>query len=123
VDNYQGEENKIIVVSLVRSNVERQIGFLKEPERLTVLLSRAQCQVIVIGNGECLRNAKNAKGAELWDRLLSFMEKQGQVGPGLPVKCASHEHCNMLQKMEDFEKIAPNGGCTLECTAKLACGH
>jgi len=123
VDNYQGEENKIVVISLVRSNSDRQIGFLKEPERLTVLLSRAKCLEILIGNGECLRTAKNAKGAEWWDRLLSFLEKHQQVVPGLPVKCASHGCCNMLRNKEDFENFAPNGGCTLECTAILPCGH
>ena len=123
VDNYQGEENKIVVVSLVRSNSDRQIGFLKEPERLTVLLSRAQCLQILIGNGECLRTAKNAKGAEWWDRLLSFLEKQEQVVPGLPVKCASHDCSNMLGNRDDFENLAPNGGCILECTAMLPCGH
>ena len=123
VDNYQGEENKIVVISLVRSNSDRQIGFLKEPERLTVLLSRAKCLEILIGNGECLRTAKNAKGAEWWDRLLSFLEKHQQVVPGLPVKCASHGCCNMLKNKEDFENFAPNGGCTLECTAILPCGH
>lgn len=123
VDNFQGDENKMVVVSLVRSNSECQIRFLKEPERLTVLLSRAQCLLILIGNGDCLRSAKNAKCAELWERLLSFLEKQGQVASGLPVKCASHDRCNILSKKEEFEKIAPNGGCTLECTAKLSCGH
>lgn len=36
IDNYQGEEAKIVLVSLVRSNVSGNIGFLKEPERVNV---------------------------------------------------------------------------------------
>jgi superfamily I DNA and/or RNA helicase len=41
VDNYQGEENKIIIISLVRSNKEKNIGFLKSANRVCVALSRA----------------------------------------------------------------------------------
>jgi superfamily I DNA and/or RNA helicase len=42
VDNYQGEENDIIILSLVRSNPENQIGYLKISNRVCVALSRAR---------------------------------------------------------------------------------
>lgn len=42
VDNYQGEENKIILLSLVRSNDENNIGFLKTDNRICVAISRAK---------------------------------------------------------------------------------
>jgi superfamily I DNA and/or RNA helicase len=42
VDGYQGEENKIIILSLVRSNAQGQIGFLKVINRVCVSLSRAK---------------------------------------------------------------------------------
>lgn len=42
VDNFQGEENKIILLSLVRSNAEGNIGFLKTDNRVCVALSRAK---------------------------------------------------------------------------------
>jgi len=42
VDNYQGEENKIILLSLVRSNAENNIGFLKTDNRICVAISRAK---------------------------------------------------------------------------------
>lgn len=42
VDGYQGEENKIIILSLVRSNTNGQIGFLKVANRVCVALSRAK---------------------------------------------------------------------------------
>lgn len=42
VDNFQGEENKIILLSLVRSNEEGNIGFLKTDNRVCVALSRAK---------------------------------------------------------------------------------
>ena len=50
IDNYQGEEADIVIASLVRSNPEHVIGFLKEPERINVLLSRARVCEIIIGN-------------------------------------------------------------------------
>jgi superfamily I DNA and/or RNA helicase len=42
VDGFQGEENKIIILSLVRSNTNGQIGFLKVVNRVCVALSRAK---------------------------------------------------------------------------------
>ncbi|KAL4705941.1 hypothetical protein ACJJTC_017523 [Scirpophaga incertulas] len=42
VDNYQGEENKIVILSLVRSNKDGKIGFLAAPNRICVALSRAK---------------------------------------------------------------------------------
>ena len=41
VDAYQGEENKIIILSLVRSNKEGKIGFVKTYNRICVAISRA----------------------------------------------------------------------------------
>jgi hypothetical protein len=42
VDNFQGEENKIILLSLVRSNDQERIGYLREANRVCVALSRAK---------------------------------------------------------------------------------
>lgn len=42
IDNYQGEEADIVIVSLTRGNNDGDIGFLSAPERLNVLLSRAR---------------------------------------------------------------------------------
>ena len=42
VDNYQGEESDIVIISLVRSNKSGDIGFMKEPQRVNVMLSRAR---------------------------------------------------------------------------------
>lgn len=56
VDGYQGEENKIIILSLVRSNTAGQIGFLKVVNRVCVSLSRAQhvsC-IIIIYDFKCI---------------------------------------------------------------------
>ena len=54
VDNYQGEENDIIVVSLVRSNKKGIIGFLKVANRVNVALSRAKMGLYIFGSVSCL---------------------------------------------------------------------
>ena len=64
VDNYQGEENEIIVASLTRSNEEGNIGFMSSPERLNVLLSRARTGLIIIGDSETF--LKSRGGKEIW---------------------------------------------------------
>ncbi len=57
VDDYQGEENDIIVISLVRSNDRDQIGFLRASNRICVALSRARNGLFIFGNANCLKNA------------------------------------------------------------------
>jgi superfamily I DNA and/or RNA helicase len=49
VDNFQGEENDIILISLVRSNSEAKTGFLKIENRVCVALSRAKMGFYIIG--------------------------------------------------------------------------
>lgn len=50
VDDFQGEENKIILLSLVRSNEDSRIGFLSTRNRVCVALSRAKEGLYIIGN-------------------------------------------------------------------------
>lgn len=52
VNNFQGEEAKIVVISLVRSNPQRNCGFLGTSNRINVLLSRARHRMYIIGNSE-----------------------------------------------------------------------
>ena len=68
VDNFQGEEAKIVVVSLVRSNDERRCGFLKTSNRINVLLSRARHGMYVI------RNARTASSIQMWADVSEILE-------------------------------------------------
>jgi superfamily I DNA and/or RNA helicase len=63
VDNFQGEENDIILLSLVRSSTP---GFIKEANRACVALSRARHGLIVFGRAALLRGA-SAEWAAIFD--------------------------------------------------------
>ena len=119
VDNYQGEENDIILLSLVRSNEEGNIGFLREANRVCVALSRAKMGFYCIGNFKMLRE----KGV-IWERIMSDMEKKGCLGEALPLYCCNHPDTKSMAKShEDFAKNALCGGCTRDCEFRLDCGH
>ena len=72
-DGFQGGERDIIIVSLVRSNEEGKIGFLKDLKRLNVLLTRAKKKLIIIGNRKTLESNGDYK------EFLEFCETIGGI--------------------------------------------
>ncbi len=54
VDGFQGQERDIIILSLVRSNDEGQIGFLRDLRRMNVAITRARMKVIILGDRRTL---------------------------------------------------------------------
>ena len=119
VDNYQGEENDIILLSLVRSNSEKKVGFLKEDNRVCVALSRARKGFYCIGNFDMLRDQ-----VPLWESIMSDMEEKGKLGDGLLLYCSNHHDTNFVAKVpRDFAERSPQGGCLRDCAYRLKCGH
>lgn len=110
LDNYQGEESDIVIVSLTRSNPNQSIGFMRKPERLNVLLSRARNGLIIVGNGETFLGAKGEDN--IWSRFFELLRKGNHIYDGLPVKCELHPNrTTELRLPEDFDKWTPYGGC------------
>ena len=69
VDGFQGQERDIILISMVRSNDEGQIGFLRDLRRMNVAITRARMKLIVIGNSQTLcRN-------RFYDSLKKYIEQ------------------------------------------------
>lgn len=118
VDNYQGEENDIILLSFVRSNDEANIGFLKTSNRVNVALSRAKKGLYCIGNFDCF-----AEKCELWNNLLQNLIAQEAIGDSLALYCQNHpDYKTFVAMKEDFSQ-APDGGCMRPCDNRLPCGH
>ncbi|KAL6719662.1 hypothetical protein ACLMJK_001583 [Lecanora helva] len=121
IDNYQGEESKIVVASLTRSNASGDIGFMAFPQRLNVLLSRARDGLIMIGNVDTFENSR--KGKDIWTKLFAMLKQGGHMYEGLPVRCERHpEKTALLRECVDFENECPDGGCNEPCDEMLNCG-
>ena len=67
VDGFQGQERDVILISLVRSNEEGQIGFLRDLRRMNVAITRARMKLIILGNARTM--IRHAFYKKLWDSL------------------------------------------------------
>jgi hypothetical protein len=124
VDNFQGEEATVVLVSLVRSSTNvhgrGSIGFLKTPNRINVLLSRAKHGLILVGHGEFL-----CVKSPLWQQVLDQLQSDGCYSDGLPLHCRRHpDDQRIASSPNSFALLAPDGGCLRPCGRRLPrCGH
>ncbi len=72
VDGFQGQERDIILISLVRSNDDGQIGFLSDLRRMNVAMTRARMKLIIFGNKQTLRHHA------FYRRLIEYVEKSAE---------------------------------------------
>ncbi|SLM41380.1 Zinc finger, NF-X1-type [Lasallia pustulata] len=118
VDNFQGEEAEVVIVSLVRSNGEKKCGFLRTSNRINVLLSRARHGMYIIGNSE------TSEHVPMWRQVISILRQTGSIGRTLSLRCPRHPDTSIeVARPDDFTRLAPEGGCDKKCRLRLRCGH
>ena len=118
VDNFQGEEAKVVIISLVRSNDEKNCGFLRTDNRANVLLSRAQHGMYLIGDSSCY------EPQPMWAKVIELLRNEGNIADHLPLQCPRHpETAIQVKSADDFLRYSPEGGCDLKCADRLECGH
>ena len=71
IDGFQGRENEAVIISLVRSNADGEIGFLADTRRMNVALTRARRKLIVIGDSATIG------GDPFYTNLLAYFDSIG----------------------------------------------
>ena len=71
VDGFQGQERDVILISLVRSNDEGQIGFLKDFRRMNVAMTRARMKLIILGDKSTM--TKHPFYQKLWEYVEGLL--------------------------------------------------
>ncbi|KAF2239287.1 DNA helicase [Viridothelium virens] len=74
VDGFQGREKEAVIVSLVRSNPEHEVGFLGEKRRLNVAMTRPKRHLCVIGDSETV-----SRGSNFLARWMAFLEEHADL--------------------------------------------
>lgn len=81
IDAFQGQENNIILVSLVRSNAENKIGYLTQKNRVCVAISRARCGLYLFGN-----QAQLASASGVWRAIVEYMREKDCLVKEIPFR-------------------------------------
>jgi len=81
IDNFQGEESKVVLISLVRNNTRGAIGFLKTTNRINVLLSRAMHGMFLFGHSASLVKDRSSK---MWPRVLDILKSKKTIWMSAP---------------------------------------
>ncbi|CAD7974433.1 unnamed protein product [Amoebophrya sp. A25] len=75
VDGFQGMEKDIILFSATRSNARGDLGFLKDPRRMNVMLTRARKSLVVFADATTLRSST----AGHWSNWVQWVQEHGKV--------------------------------------------
>jgi hypothetical protein len=102
----------------VRSNPQNKCGFLSTPNRINVLLSRAQHGMYIVGN------ANTYGHVPMWANVIQELKRENNLGTSLELQCPRHPEDPMpVSRPDHFLQFAPDGGCTRPCDKRLQCGH
>lgn len=115
VDNFQGEESKIVILSTVRSNDTGRIGFMKTPNRINVACSRARNGFYIVGNAHLMGTVP------MWRQITNTLSLKGKIGPDFRICCSRHpESVYHVHEPHQWHMIPP---CQALCSFRFACGH
>ena len=120
IDNFQGEESKIVLISLVRSNDEGNIGFLKTSNRVNVMLSRAKLGMIILGSAQTIEKANSTT---MLGNVIQKLKEKERFGNYLPLECYQHKKQLNVLSIKELKKYSIDGGCDEPCKVKLLCSH
>lgn len=118
IDRFQGSENKTVVVSLVRSNEDGDIGFLAKRNRLCVSVSRARGALYFCGSSDTF-----AAKSPHWKTLVNYFQEQNCLGEQIFMRCPRHPFdppftiCS--SEVNSFHPLL----CERSCRDILNCNH
>jgi helicase required for RNAi-mediated heterochromatin assembly 1 len=117
VDGFQGEENEIIILSIVRSD---RPGFVSNENRAVVATSRAKCGMYIFGNALNLLERKQSH--ETWAKVYDVFQTNECIDFFIPVTCKNHGRVTEISEIEDWD-IIPGAGCDQSCDQRCSEGH
>lgn len=115
IDNFQGEESKVVILSLVRSNFDGHVGFLKTPNRINVGCSRARDGFYIVGNASLMRTV------DMWGLIIEDWTRKSLIGAAFRACCRRHP--TPVYAIQDPQQWYHVPNCQVPCGAKLPCGH
>ena len=115
IDNFQGEESRVVILSTVRSNFENRVGFLKTPNRINVGCSRAKNGFYIVGN------ATLTSAVPMWRQISTDLSARQKIGPAFRACCSRHP--GNIYRIRSPEQWYDIPECEVPCRSKLPCGH
>lgn len=121
VDNFQGEEADLVIVSSVRCNPKGRTGFLKSDNRVNVMFSRAKHGMIVLGSA---RTVEIGARSSMFAKCVQLFRDAGALLNHIPLQCKRHPNKRInVSAPEHIKQLAAEGGCDEPCETKMKCGH
>ena len=115
IDNFQGEESKVVILSTVRSNSRNRTGFLKTPNRINVGCSRARDGFYIVGNASLMGQVP------MWQQILDELTSKRKIGPHFRVCCSRHP--KSIYRVGNPQQWYKTPQCQIPCDFTFYCGH
>ena len=116
IDNFQGEESRVVILTTVRSNYEGRVGFLRTPNRINVACSRARDGFYIVGNATLMRSCVG-----MWRLIIDELVAKGKLGPDFRTCCPRHPDRLFSVRFPHQWRQIPE--CEAICSTVLPCGH